>query len=74
LSRMKAPIAFENGHETASVWPQHFLFYWRTILFLCIVLQTAFLCQPSCVNWHMSGNSMTQVNSGRVRTNVHYLP
>jgi hypothetical protein len=68
---MKAPITFENGHKTASVWLQHFLFQWRTTLFLCVVLQTVFLCQPSCVNWWMSRKSATVAHSGGVRTDLN---
>jgi hypothetical protein len=33
----------------------------------------AFLCQPSCVNWHMSRNSMALACLGRVGTNLHDL-
>jgi hypothetical protein len=40
---------------------------------LCTVLQTVFLCRPSCVNWRMSRNSATLARSGRVRTNLHAL-
>jgi hypothetical protein len=34
---------------------------------------TVLLCQPSCVNWHMSRNNSTLVNLGSVRTYLHDL-
>jgi hypothetical protein len=40
---------------------------------LCIVLQTVFLCQPSCVNWRMSRNRAILALSGSVTTNLHDL-
>jgi hypothetical protein len=40
---------------------------------LCVVPQTVFLCQRSCVNWRMSRNSEILARSGRVRTNLHDL-
>jgi hypothetical protein len=46
---MKAPIAFENGHETASVWQQHFLFLVKSNIDFMhystdILLLSAILC------------------------------
>jgi hypothetical protein len=40
-------------------------------MFLCIGLQTVFLCQPSCLNWHKDRNIAPLVRSGRVRTNLY---